>query len=122
MCGASGRPEGEWHLLNSYLKRSITIVVFVLLSTLVFAADQASKSKQDLFWQKMTDRVDQIMLKHDGVMGVSIIDLTDQRTFNRNAGQTFTTASSIKLCLLLELYRQEQRGRGGEKNVARLQD
>src|SRR6185503_11063073 len=40
----------------------------------------------------------------------------------RNADQVFPTASSIKLPLLLELYRQEQRGRNGEKGVARLQD
>src|SRR5262249_29633113 len=52
----------------------------------------------------------------------AIVDLTDGRTLARNADLVFPTASSIKLPLLLELYRQEERARRGATGVARLSD
>ena len=70
----------------------------------------------------MEARVDEVMAAHDGAMGVAVVDLTDGRTLARNADLVFPTASSIKLPLLLELYRQEERGRRGAAGTARLSD
>jgi beta-lactamase class A len=97
------------------------IVAFLFLFTSFLFAEE-NLSKQELLWRKMITRIDEVISKQDGVMGIAILDLTDKRMLTRNADQTFPTASSIKLPLVLELYRQEQRGRSGEKDVARLLD
>ena len=75
-------------------------------------------SKPDLLWEKMTAEVSTIAARLDAVMGVSILDLTDGRMFLLNGNQVFPTASTIKLPLLVELYRQDQDG-GGAKLLDR---
>jgi len=55
-------------------------------------------------------------------MGVAILDLTDGRILLRNADRVFPAASSIKIAILLELYRQDQEARAGAKGKARLDD
>ncbi len=47
----------------------------------------------------------------DGVMGVAIIDLTDGHKYLLHANDIFPQASSIKICVLAELYRQAQHGK-----------
>jgi beta-lactamase class A len=44
----------------------------------------------------------------DGVMGVAIIDLTDGHKYLLHANDVYPQASSIKICVLAELYRQAQ--------------
>lgn len=76
----------------------------------------------DLLWKKLEARVEEIAARLDGVMGVAILDLTDGRTLLRNADRVFPAASSIKITILLELYRQDQEARAGAKGKARLDD
>src|SRR5438094_1297566 len=76
----------------------------------------------DLLWKKLEARVEEIATRLDGVMGVAILDLTDGRILLRNADRVFPTASSIKIAILLELYRQDQEARAGAKGKARLDD
>src|SRR5215831_4193399 len=76
----------------------------------------------DLLWKKLETRVGEIATQLDGVMGVAILDLTDGRILLRNADRVFPTASSIKIAILLELYRQDQEARGGAKGKAKLDD
>jgi beta-lactamase class A len=76
----------------------------------------------DLLWKKLETRVEEISARLDGVMGVAILDLTDGRILLRNADRVFPAASSIKIAILLELYRQDQEARGGTKGKARLND
>ncbi len=76
----------------------------------------------DLLWKKLETRVEEIATRLDGVMGVAILDLTDGRILLRNADRVFPTASSIKIAILLELYRQDQEARAGAKGKARLED
>ena len=47
----------------------------------------------------------------DGVMGVAIVDLTDGHKYLLHANDVFPQASSIKICILAELYRQAQQGK-----------
>ena len=47
----------------------------------------------------------------DGVMGVAIVDLTDGHRYLLHADDVFPQASSIKICVLAELYRQAQQGK-----------
>ncbi|PYK58303.1 MAG: serine hydrolase [Verrucomicrobia bacterium] len=88
----------------------------------VFAEQKSSPANGDLFWKKLEARVDEIAQRFDGVMGIAIVDLTDERAILKNADQVFPTASSIKIAILLELYRQEQQARGGTQGKAKLDD
>jgi beta-lactamase class A len=81
-----------------------------------------SDTRGDLLWKKLEARIEEIARRLDGVMGVAILDLTDGRTLFVNADRVFPTASSIKIAILLELYRQEQDTRAGAKGKARLDD
>jgi len=88
----------------------------------VFAEQKSSPANGDLFWKKLEARVDEIAERFDGVMGIAIVDLADQRAILRNTDQVFPTASSIKIAILLELYRHEQQARGGTPGKAKLDD
>ena len=76
----------------------------------------------DLLWKKLDARAEEIAARLDGVMGVAILDLTDGRILLRNADRVFPAASSIKLAILLELYRQDQEARAGARGKAKLDD
>jgi beta-lactamase class A len=76
----------------------------------------------DLLWKKLETRVRDIADRLDGVMGVAVLDLTDGRILLHNADRVFPTASSIKIAILLELYRQDQEARTGAKDKAKLDD
>jgi beta-lactamase class A len=76
----------------------------------------------DLLWKKLETRVEEISTRLDGVMGVAIVDLTDGRILLQNADRVFPAASSIKISILLELYRQDQEARGGAQGKAKLDD
>src|SRR6059058_4504372 len=69
----------------------------------------------DLLWKKLEARVAETADRIDGVMGVAILDLTDGRILLHNADRVFPTASSIKIAILLELYRQDQEARRSEE-------
>jgi beta-lactamase class A len=75
-----------------------------------------------LLWKKLDARVEQIAARLDGVMGVAILDLIDGRVLLRNADRVFPAASSIKLAILLELYRQDHEARAGAQGKAKLDD
>src|SRR6266516_2466457 len=76
----------------------------------------------DLLWKKLETRVEEIASRLDGVMGVAILDLTDGRILLRNADRVFPAASTIKIAILMELYRQDQEARAGAKGKTRLDD
>src|SRR5438132_8127555 len=76
----------------------------------------------DLLWKKLETRVAETADRMDGVMGVAILDLTDGRILLHNADRVFPTASSIKIAILLELYRQDQEAQTGAKDKAKLED
>src|SRR5437764_9314083 len=76
----------------------------------------------DLLWKKLEARVAETADRIDGVMGVAILDLTDGRILLHNADSVFPTASSIKIAILLELYRQDQEAHSGAKEKSQLDD
>jgi beta-lactamase class A len=98
---------------------------------LAFAANSFAQEKSepisrgtgsDLLWKKLETRVRDMADRLDGLMGLAILDLTDGRSFLLNADRVFPTASSIKIVVLVELYRQDQETRAGAKGKARLDD
>jgi beta-lactamase class A len=99
-------------------------LLFALLAPAAFgAADDAKnqadtpesvRAKQDLLWGRMEDSIRTIVHETDAVVGVAILDLTDQRTLYLNADAIYPTASTIKIAVLAELYRQNERGSGAK--------
>lgn len=83
-------------------------------------AQPHTSTVEDLLWKKLDAHIDGMIEQFDGVAGVAIIDLTDGRIIRKNADLILPTASSIKIAILLELYRQEQDARGGAQGKARL--
>jgi beta-lactamase class A len=71
----------------------------------------ASSEKQQVLWTKLEKTIQDIDQNLDGVMGVAILDLTDGHRYLLHANDVFAQASSIKICVLAELYRQAQQGK-----------
>src|SRR2546427_5907907 len=101
----------------------VPIAVWLTLIASSFAQQKpATADGDDSSWRKLGADVSETVEKFDGVMGVAIVDLTDGRAILKNADRVFPTASSIKIAILLELYRQEQQAREGAQGKARLND
>ena len=105
------------------------LVAFFIALTLAASAFGQQKPEavsadtgSDLLWKKLDERVEDIAARLDGVMGAAILDLTDGRILLRNADRVFPAASSIKIAILLELYRQDQEARAGAKGKGKLDD
>jgi len=67
--------------------------------------------KQQALWSKLEKSIIDIDRDLDGVMGVAVVDLTDGHKYLLHADAVFPQASSIKICILAELYRQAQQGK-----------
>ena len=67
--------------------------------------------KQQVLWTKLESSILDIDRNLDGVMGVAILDLTDGHHYLLHENAVFPQASSIKICVLAELYRQAQQGK-----------
>jgi beta-lactamase class A len=87
----------------------------VLLTLSVSAAGQAAppppSEKQQVLWMKLEKSIVDVDRNLDGVMGVALVDLTDGHRYLLHANDVFPQASSIKICVLAELYRQAQQGK-----------
>jgi beta-lactamase class A len=107
------------------LKMVAFSIVFAL-ATNSFAQEKdetvKSDTGSDLLWKKLETRIEDIAAHLEGVMGVAILDLTDGRTLLRNADRVLPTASSIKIAILLEIYRQDQEAHAGAKDKSKLDD
>src|SRR5262245_33129960 len=102
------------------------LVIALVCATNAFGQQKAEPTHtdygSDLLWKKLDTRVRDITDKLEGVIGVAILDLTDGRILLLNGDRVFPTASSIKIAILVELYRQDQETRSGAKDKARLDD
>ncbi len=98
------------------------VTVFTASAVAQQKPEAARDTGSDLLWKKLETHVDEIIGAVDGLMGVAILDLTDGRILLRNGDRVFPAASSIKIALLLELYRQDQEARAGAKGKATLDD
>jgi beta-lactamase class A len=103
---------------------ALAIPVAITVSTFGQPKPEAAPSgaHDDLLWKKLSDRVAEIVERFDGIIGVTIVDLTGDRTILKNADRVFPTASSIKIAILLELYHQDQDARTGVAGKAKLDD
>ncbi len=72
---------------------------------------EATNDKQQLLWQKLEAEVQETDSNLDGVMGVAILDLSSGQAMLWHADNVFAQASSIKIAVLAELYRQAAQGK-----------
>lgn len=70
-----------------------------------------SAEKRQVLWQKLETAIHDVDAHLDGVMGVAIEDLTTGDHFVFHENEVFAQASSIKITVLAELYRQVQQGK-----------
>jgi beta-lactamase class A len=95
-----------------------TIAAFLVVTSLLLATDASAQTsprplseKQTILWTKLEKSILDIDRNLDGVMGVVIVDLTDGHQYLLRANEVFPQASSIKICVLAELYHQAQQGK-----------
>ena len=86
-------------------------VLFTVLLSAFSDAQTPAPSKQHVLWQKMELNVQDVSQSLDGTLGVVIKDLTSNETVAILPDEVFPTASSIKVAVLAELYRQAQLGK-----------
>ena len=68
-------------------------------------------AKEQVLLDKLRARIDAADRGLDGVLGVSVKDLTSGASVELRAAEVFPTASSIKTAVLYELYRQAEEGK-----------
>lgn len=65
---------------------------------------------ENLLEEKMNARIRALDMSIGGVLGVAAIDLTSGHTFAYNGDVVFPTASSIKIAILIQMFRAIQAG------------
>lgn len=84
--------------------------LFFLTSVCAQTAPNTAAAKQEVLWQKLESSVHDTDHNLDGVLGVSILDLSSGKKILLHGDDVFPQASSIKIAVLAELYRQAQAG------------
>jgi beta-lactamase class A len=96
-------------------KRIAALLTLACLCVAESASAQTSPppptEKQTVLWMKLEKSILDIDRGLDGVMGVAIVDLTDGHKYLLHANDVYPQASSIKICVLAELFRQAQQGK-----------
>jgi beta-lactamase class A len=97
--------------------RELILSACLLMGTVAQAAVPAEK--QQVLWDRLRTTIGETERRLDGVLGVAILDLSSGRELLVRPDEVFPQASSIKIAVLAELYRQaEQSARGTNGNVA----
>jgi beta-lactamase class A len=115
--------------MNAVARLLIILIVALVISAPAMAQSAAAQppssnggDKPQVLWQKLADTVRDVDRGLDGVMGVAIKDLTSGQTFFLHPDDVFAQASSIKITVLAELYRQNQQAEQGTAGKARMSD
>jgi len=98
------------------------VVIFLLASATVHAADTPLNAKQQALWDHLRQAVGEVEQRLDGVMGVAVLDLNSGQKLLIRPDEVFPQASSIKIAVLAELYHQAQQSAHGASGKARLTD
>ena len=87
----------------------LTIALVLTTATVHAQAPQTNERAADLHL-KLQRQLEKTVAEFDGVMGLALKDLTTGESFTVNADLVFPQASSIKIPVLLEVFRQAQAG------------
>jgi beta-lactamase class A len=95
-------------------RRTAPVSLLLSACALALAASAAPAdelpAKQAALFSKLRARIDAIDARLDGVLGVYVRDVKTGHAIELRADEVFPTASSIKLAILDELYRQSADG------------
>ena len=97
--------------IHRYSLAMIMMAVSVVQAAPPCCPKEATTDKEAALWHKLETEIRDIDAHLDGVMGVAIEDLTTGHTFFLNPDEVLPQASSIKVTVLAELYRQHQVGK-----------
>src|SRR5258707_8686412 len=100
----------------------LVVVVFLLASARVHAADAPLNAKQQVLWDHLRQALADVEQRLDGVMGVAVLDLNSGQKLLIRPDEIFPQASSIKIAVLAELYHQAQQSAHGVSGKATLTD
>jgi len=92
-------------------KRVIVLALVGAVAIQTACAQQPPPAKELILWQKLEASIQNENRNLDGVLGVALLDLTNQHAVLLNADEVFPTASTIKIAILAELCRQAQHGK-----------
>ncbi len=102
----------QFHSRQTHILQFFCLACFLcVLCFPAFAQDAPSDPRVAVVQTKLQRRLERIAEEFDGVLGVAVKDLTTGQTFLVNEDIVFPQASSIKIPILIELYRQAQAGR-----------
>ncbi len=99
-----------WLIIGSLAFFTFSLIAPAVAQTAPSSPASPSE-KQQVLWMKLEKAILDVDRGLDGVMGVAIVDLTDGHRYLLHANDVFPQASSIKICVLAELYRQAQQGK-----------
>jgi beta-lactamase class A len=91
--------------------KCFAILVLLFVSISQAQTTTASGEKQRGMREKLEDNIKDVDRRLDGFLGVAILDLSNGDTILYHADEVFPTASTIKVALLAEMYRQAQSGK-----------
>jgi beta-lactamase class A len=120
--------EGILSAITPYNRADLEVIVFkrtfcfVLLATICaclprashaqqVSQESANREKERILWQKLEATINEVDRNLDGVLAVAILDLSTGQRYLFHADEVLPTASSIKIAILAELYRQAQQGK-----------
>jgi len=83
----------------------------LLASTVALPDTDAGQDVTRLWEMKQLARIKAVDDALDGVLGLATIDLTSGRVFAYNADAVFPTASSIKIPIMIQVFRDERAGK-----------
>ncbi len=93
------------------MTRLIAALLLLFVAAAAGRAHGAQEAKAAELRAKLGERLDAIAGALDGVMGFAIVGLESDERLERLANEVFPTASTIKLAILYELFRQADDGR-----------
>jgi beta-lactamase class A len=96
-------------LKRGFVLASLTLIG--LAASSITCAQQNPQEKEQILWQKLAATINEVDRNLDGVLAVAILDLSTGQKYLLHADEVMPTASSIKIAILAELYRQAQQGK-----------
>jgi len=95
----------------------LTLPIVRAASPMVLTVEREASAERSFaqpaaaFKEKFAARLNEIVRRIDGVVGYEIVDLTSGDRFAHLEHETFPTASSIKIAIVYELFKQVDEGR-----------
>jgi len=89
----------------------VTVVIIGAALCAVLCPPAWAVDKKQVLDEKLMDGIRAIEAGLDGVLGLAVKDLQTGKTFVINENEVFPQASSIKIALLFEVFKQAEEGR-----------